>query len=123
MDFIEELRQDNDIEGAVLRLGGNESLYRSICTKFINDTNFNEYEKSRSKEEYISARLSIHTLKGIAVNLGFLKLAKLCGEIQDSMSSDDYDGLKRKEAELSEEYHRIVGIISLQFRCLAEELL
>jgi HPt (histidine-containing phosphotransfer) domain-containing protein len=101
-----------DVNGVLNRLGGNESLYLNICNKFIKDPNYQIFKDALSVYDYQSAELRIHTLKGVAANLGFVRLELISGSLLQDLREKQISSLRQDVSCLSEEYHRIINILS-----------
>lgn len=100
-----------DVEGVVRRLGGSEDLYLRICSKFIADTNHQLFQQAIDREDYTAAEIYIHTLKGVAANLGFLYLERISETILSLLRNQVLDSLPYHRNLLSKEYQRIISIL------------
>jgi HPt (histidine-containing phosphotransfer) domain-containing protein len=100
-----------DVDSVVQRLGGNEALYLCICKKFIQDPNYQLFQSAIAASDLISARNYIHTLKGVAANLGFIRLEYLCSVLFENIKSDQAIILQHYMDTLSEEYDRIIAVL------------
>lgn len=101
-----------DVVSVVSRLGGDEQLYLSICRKYIKDQNMGLFHESIIKNDFSAAELYIHTLKGIAANLGFLRLEALCKEVLDDLRINKYINIITNINNLGEEHNRIVFLFN-----------
>ena len=54
----------------------NENMVRKFVLKFPQDNNMALFEESWTKKNYETAFRAMHTLKGVAINLGFTTLYK-----------------------------------------------
>ncbi len=72
---------DTDIDSALRRLGGNESLYISCLGKFIKDPTMQQLCDAVLNENWNEAFTAAHALKGVAGNLGFIPLYHAIGEL------------------------------------------
>lgn len=102
-----------EVDGILARLGGNEVLYLSICNKFVKDSNYSLYLSAISSEDRKSAEVHVHTLKGIAANLGLKRLSMLCNTIIEDFNING-NVPDEKNQELKEEYHKIISILNNQ---------
>jgi len=100
-----------DTEGVLHKLGGNEVVYISICKKFLSDINYIMFIASMEANDMNLAGMYIHTLKGVASNLGFNKMSYLCNEILTDIKDNDLLFLHYKLQELTDEYNRIVDVL------------
>jgi len=101
-----------DVSGVVNRLGGNESLYLIICNKFTKDTNYLILKEALSKKDYQSAEIRIHTLKGIAANLGFIRLEIISRCVLNDIRERKLVNLRQDIYSLTEEYQRIISALT-----------
>lgn len=101
-----------DVLSVLDRIGGNETMYLNICNKFIEDQTYFLFMDAIERKDYIVAELRIHTLKGIAANLGFLKLEALSRKILLNIRAKQYPLLEQDIIELTKEYHKIIHIIN-----------
>jgi HPt (histidine-containing phosphotransfer) domain-containing protein len=100
-----------DVNGVISRLGGNELLYLSICKKFLYDKNFYSLKESLVTNDLRSAEIHIHTLKGVAANLGFLRIEYLCKIIQEDLKKNDLQSIRDRMGILSIEYNKIISVL------------
>ena len=105
-------RSGVDVNCVVSKLGGNEALYITICKKFLQDSNFRQFQEGMYLNDCKQAITYIHTLKGVAANLGFVRMEGICSEIIGRLRMKDKNGLDQYNKELSKEYNNIVSIIS-----------
>jgi histidine phosphotransfer protein HptB len=101
-----------DVDGTVTRLGGNELLYLAICQKFLQDQNFQLLQDALIKEDLKMTEIYIHTLKGVAANLGFIRLEQICRSMLEMVHQLNVLNIKQSYIELSEEYHKIISVLS-----------
>lgn len=101
-----------DVEDVIARLGGNEKAYLSICGKFRSDRNFQLFQTAIEAGDLKKAILHIHTLKGIASNLGFNRFAQVSSSILEALRKNDQEALRLKVKELTEEYNKVIGALS-----------
>ena len=94
----------------------NENMVRKFVLKFPQDNNMALFEESWAKKDYETAFRAMHTLKGVAQNLGFGPLYKAAAEVTESLRpSETNSGDMEKAAELmpavDEEYARTIAAI------------
>lgn len=106
---VKELGVDFDYIYRVF--GGNENLYLSLCNKFIQDPSYNKFQKSLMHQDYKDANLHLHTLKGVAANLGFCKLAEISNLLMTDIRCVNGNLNSIHYQELQYEYNRIISII------------
>lgn len=89
---------------ALLRLRGNRTFYRGILQRFASDhaNAVQDVREAVAAQDYRQAELLVHTLKGVASNLGAADLAETSGELQACLMSEGRDPLARLLDELDE---------------------
>lgn len=100
-----------NVDNVVSRLGGNEIFYLSVCRRFQDDRNYQLFQNALVKDDFESARIYIHTLKGVSANLGFAQMELICKSILEDLKNNDIVSLQQHKAELSEDYNKIVSIL------------
>ena len=113
MEYISNSLIQNgvDVNGVLSRLGGNEVLYLTICKKFINDKNFHSLKEALSTNNLRSAEIHVHTLKGVAANLGFLRIEFLCKIILEDLKNNELQSIHDRMGILSIEYNKIISVL------------
>jgi len=113
MEYISNSLIQNgvDVNGVLSRLGGNEVLYLTICKKFINDKNFHSLKEALSTNNLRSAEIHVHTLKGVAANLGFLRIEFLCKLILEDLKNNKLQSIHDGMGILSIEYNKIISVL------------
>jgi HPt (histidine-containing phosphotransfer) domain-containing protein len=101
-----------DIDHVIKKLGGNEAVYLSICRKFPDDINYIMFLASMEANDMNLAGMYIHTLKGVASNLGFTKMAALCKTIINDIKNNDLLFTHKSLQELTDEYNKITGLLN-----------
>lgn len=94
---------DNDTSRMLCKIGGdyndilhrfmNENMVRKFVLKFPQDNNMALFEESWAKKDYKTAFRAMHTLKGVAVNLGFTALYNVSSALTEKLRSQEYDNL------------------------------
>lgn len=79
--FEELLMNETDLDGALQRVCGDEELYVSFLSAFLNDTTMDELKKAIDEKSWNAAFTAAHALKGLAGNLGFTPLFHSLGEL------------------------------------------
>lgn len=67
-----------EIEDTLDRLMGDEDMYMEYLQKIPQNENIVNLRKAVDEKNYEQALHEIHTLKGVALNLGLLPLADVC---------------------------------------------
>ncbi|AZN38698.1 response regulator [Paenibacillus albus] len=93
-----------DQASAIARLSGNSALYRQIIGLFINNHAFGLHlaREAFAAGDLKSAVLHVHTLKGVASNIGADQLAALMAKLQAALQAGDHAeaSILQLEAEL-----------------------
>lgn len=63
-----------DVEGTIRRFSGNLDLYEKFLLKFPEDASYGLMVKALEARDYETAANACHTLKGVAGNLGMVRL-------------------------------------------------
>ena len=80
-----------DADEALLRLGGNQQVYKMLLKKFLNNTYFNDLTNHLSSGNLVEAEHSAHTIKGTAGNLSLTALYTSATNLDDILKdSGDY---------------------------------
>lgn len=102
-----------DTDSVVTRLGGNVKLYLSICLKFLTDPTFYFITKAVSQNNFTEALVHIHTLKGVAANLGFVRLQLLCKNLIEELNNREYSDFYKDYSVLEKEYRTLISILTV----------
>jgi HPt (histidine-containing phosphotransfer) domain-containing protein len=95
MDNIEILKSGGiDCDGAIRRFAGQTALFvKYIKTYPSNSHMVDDYLNALEQKEYENAHFNIHSIKGIAANLGINSVADICQLIVNALRAEDYDAL------------------------------
>ncbi len=74
-------RCETDIDSALRRLSGNETLYCHCLNAFLQDTTILELNEAIQTQAWDEAFTAAHALKGLAGNMGFIPLFHATGEL------------------------------------------
>lgn len=76
-----------DVKTALNRLGGNQQLYLTILEKFLQQQKdvIEKIELALNQKKYQEAILLVHTLKGLAGNLGRVDLQEVSAKLELSL--------------------------------------
>lgn len=92
---------NGDFEGVCSRLLSSERVAK-FAIRFLDTPDFDNLSKAMEKRDWNQAFLSAHTLKGIALNLGFTRFA----EVSSNLTEELRGGLK-SEAKANEYFGRV----------------
>jgi HPt (histidine-containing phosphotransfer) domain-containing protein len=95
-----------NFEFALNQLGGNESLLSKMLGKFVTEFEHapEEVAKLCSANDLKSAKMKVHTIKGISGNLGLQAVYECATKFDAELRSERYD------AELFEEFSKLVKL-------------
>lgn len=103
-----------DYEDVISRLGTDERV-RKYLVRFTQTPDFSDLNSAVQNSDWEKAFIAAHTLKGMALNLGFSNLASAASDLTEELRG----GLKSQAnaagyySRLSEEYNRTVDAINL----------
>jgi PAS domain S-box-containing protein len=111
--------RDIDIDSALDRLGGNRPMFNRLLSRF-RDNQGNVLallEADRQRGDSNAMILRAHTLRGLAGNLGAVKLSRLAGQLEDRLKAGgppaDDDQLAPMIARLAEALPDVLAISEL----------
>ncbi len=93
---------DIDIDSALARLGGNRPMFNRLLTRF-RDNQGNVpalLDADRQRGDHSAMILRAHTLRGLAGNLGAIKLSRLAGQLEDRLKAGPPPGDDEQVARL-----------------------
>ena len=103
----------NRIEELLKRFANNEMICVRLVKKFPGDENYESYLKQIQVQDLKSAEQSVHTLKGVASNLGLTKISDLTQYIVDVIrGGKDMNKINTWTEELKVVYAETVEIIN-----------
>lgn len=113
-EMLVKLEQEgNRIPELLKRFAGNEAICVKLVKKFPGDENFAKYMEQIKVQDLKSAEQSVHTLKGVASNLGLTNVSDLTQKIVDEIRGEkDIDKINAWTKELEILYTKTVEIIS-----------
>lgn len=78
-DVLERLEDHGaEVEDTLDRLMGDEEMYKEFLQKFTQNENIIALRKAVDAGDCETAMKEVHTLKGVALNLGLLPLVDVC---------------------------------------------
>lgn len=89
-----------------------EDMIKRFVKKFAEDKSFATFERALSSGNVEEAFRAVHTLKGIALNLGFSKLGELSSAVTETLRRGDEKSAKEAFPALSKCYESVVKLIS-----------
>lgn len=109
--FYEKI--DSDYDSILQRLGNDERMYKYLGI-FAQDQNFDLLKNALEKENQKTAFLAVHTIKGIAVNLGFNHLYENAYGLTELLREDDPDmgAVKNSFVNVEKAYNQVMEAIA-----------
>jgi len=110
-EFYKEI--NGDYENVMSRLATEERVSKYL-KKFTATTDFDDLKTAFNNTDWEKAFLAVHTLKGMALNLGFTKLASFASNLTEELRG----GLKSEAqarkyfSQVSEEYKKTIESIN-----------
>ena len=83
--------QDIDVENALKRMCGNEGLYLKFLNRFLDDPHYEAFCEAQKQGDREKAEFSVHTLKGLAGNLGLRVLYEQSAQAVDKLRQGKQD--------------------------------
>ena len=101
-----------DKEGALIRIGGNEALLKTLAGIFTRDglKQLNELKTSVSEEDYQEATHIAHSIKGVAANLGGLKLQSVAAAVESAAKNRDLATLDTQMSDFEDQTQALISI-------------
>lgn len=102
-----------DYEKAIERFAGNEGMFFKFLFRFPTEPTYQailtEYEENNSEPLYEQ----LHTLKGVAGNLGIMSIYELCKKSMEAVHAEDKAEIDASIEQIKEEYAKICKEILL----------
>lgn len=86
--------------------------YANLSSNFRRTTIWLYLKKSWAKKDYETAFRAMHTLKGVAVNLGFTALYNVSSALTEKLRSQEYDNLDGLIADVKKQYDIVIEAIA-----------
>ena len=90
----------------------NENMIHKYDLKFPQDNNMAVFEEYSAKKDYETAFRAMHTLKGVAVNLGFTALYNVSSALTEKLRSQEYDNLDGLITDVKKQYDIVIEAIA-----------
>lgn len=105
-DLLEKLEDMGaEVEDTLDRLMGDEELYLEYLEKFPENQNIIELRKAVDAGDCDKAMKEVHTLKGVALNLGLLPLADVCMDMLLDFRAGENDKAMSQMDAVEEAFH------------------
>lgn len=100
---------DGDFEDVLSRLI-DDARIEKFSLRFLDVTEYNELIEAMAKQDWNNAFLAAHTLKGVSLNLGFSRLAKIDAELTEVLRPRQVDDVAHANQLLEQvtvEYNKV----------------
>ncbi len=101
-----------DYEGVLQRMAGKEALVQRFALKFLKDTSYSDLKNALTDEDYENAFRASHTLKGVASNLGFVKIVDSAHSLTEQLRGGSKPENDNDFTELSAAYEETIAMLS-----------
>ena len=94
-----------------------ETLVERFVLKFPEDKSYQSLAEALQREEYEDAFKAVHTLKGVVLNLGFVRLGRSSSDLTELLRGKDAQKIDRAQCEelwkqVTEDYEQVVDAIN-----------
>lgn len=86
--------------------------YANLSSNFRRTTIWLYLKNPGLKKDYETAFRAMHTLKGVAVNLGFTALYNVSSALTEKLRSQEYDNLDGLIADVKKQYDIVIEAIA-----------
>lgn len=93
------------------RFMDNEALYMKFLVKFLEDDTYDKLVASIEADDHELSLLCVHTLKGLASNLGLAGLSVIASEMTDRFKINDVKGAREFMDALDKQYKTVCEVI------------
>lgn len=89
-----------------------KGLYADCLNTFVQETGFDALSKSLQEKNYEQAFNDVHTLKGVAGNLGLDPLFKSLSTMTEALRAKDYSNLEAQHKDVEEKFKEFKNIMA-----------
>ena len=104
-----------DWDGIKRRLG-NDALIAKLSLKFLSAEEYSEIGDAINNRDWEKAFLNAHTLKGVALNLGYNELAKAASALTELLRPRKLDNPREAERlylSITSEHNKVINAINV----------
>ena len=104
-----------DWDGIKRRLG-NDALIAKLSLKFLSANEYSEIGDAINNRDWEKAFLNAHTLKGVALNLGYNELAKAASALTELLRPRKLDNPREAERlylSITSEHNKVINAINV----------
>lgn len=111
-NFIDVLEKNGaETKSTLERFLGDQELYYSFLKEYLVKESLEKLFAAEKANNYEEMSKIIHTIKGVALNLGITPLAKLSIEILKDYHSNNFDEMKEKITLFTAEFEHWISIV------------
>lgn len=108
-DFYKKIGSDYD--AVVALMGGSERIVDKFVRKFPNDTSAAELFRSFEEKDYKTAFRMAHTLKGVCLNLGFVRLRESSSALTEALRNTVADNAPELLENVRRDYDEVIDAL------------
>lgn len=103
-----------DTKAGLTLVGGNEKLYRKLLVKFHTDFGdaFNEIKQALKTGDKTTAKRLVHTVRGVAGNIGATELASVSGTLETEIREDSKGVKEALVNKFADALSRVLGSLN-----------
>lgn len=101
-----------DTDGAMARFMGNTALYERFLRKFPADPSYGRAVAGMEAGELEAVLTAVHTLKGVAGNLGMTRLFDQCARLMEALRAGMPEQAEQHWIELQRSYKEILAVLT-----------
>ena len=111
-ELIARLKKSGaDTDAALRRCMNDDELYCSCVRTFCGDKNFALLDKALAEGRLDEAFAAVHTIKGVAANLGLTDLYSSAYTLTETLRVHSTQGLEQQHAELTRQYYVLLETV------------
>ncbi|MEQ2455319.1 Hpt domain-containing protein [Flavonifractor hominis] len=103
-----------DTDGAVARFMGNTALYERFLRKFPADPSYGQAVVAMETGELEAVLTAVHTLKGVAGNLGMTRLFDACTHMLEYIRGDRPEQARQCWPDLQQAYEDVLKVLTVE---------
>ena len=100
----------SDYQDIISRISSETILKKFLC-KFLSDTSYNQLCTAVENRDYKEAFSAAHQLKGVSVNLGFVRLHSSSGKMAEELRAEMYENVEKNMVQIAQDYKDICELI------------
>lgn len=101
--------EDTTYDIVLQRFSRNEKLMRRFILGFVDDPVYEQVIQSMQNNNYDQALQSTHALKGICLNMGFVRLGQTAATIVEQLRASKFEEVQQTMPKLQQEYEQVIA--------------